>query len=124
MIKLTITTGTEMDFFRRGKGLARRLDQGDRIPAESFISFEDPEEILQLVTAARVDLFKAVKEEPGSITEIAHRLHRDRSAVKRDVDILAAAGLVQVETRPIRGHGRMKYVKAAAEKFQLVAQVG
>jgi predicted transcriptional regulator len=124
MIKLTITTGTEKDFFRRGKGLARRLDRGDRIPVENIISFEDPEEILELVTAARVNLFKAVKEEPGSITEIAHRLHRDRSAVKRDVDILAAAGLVQVETRPFSGHGRKKYVKAAAEKFQLVAQVG
>ena len=124
MVKLTITTGTEKDFFRRGKELARKLDRGDRMPVENFISFEDPAEILELVTAARVDLFRAVKEEPGSITEIAHRLHRDRSAVKRDVDILAAAGLVHVEARPLRGHGRMKYVRAAAEKFQLVAQVG
>lgn len=124
MLKLTITTGTEEDFFRRGRELARRLDRGDRIPAESLISFEDPEEILELVTGARVDLFRAVKEEPGSITEIAQRLHRDRSAVKRDVDILAAAGLVQVETRPLPGHGRMKYVKVAAEKFRLMAEVG
>lgn len=124
MIKLTITTGTEMDFFQRGKELARKLDREDRIPVENIISFEDPAEILELVTAARIELFKAVKGEPGSITEIAHRLHRDRSAVKRDVDILAAAGLVEVETRPLRGHGRMRYVRAAAEKFQLVAQVG
>ncbi|MCM2358294.1 MAG: MarR family transcriptional regulator [Geobacteraceae bacterium] len=124
MIKLTITTGTEKDFFQRGKGLARRLDNGERVPAANIITFEDPEDILELVTAARVDLFRAVKDEPGSIAEIARRLHRDRSAVKRDVDILAAAGLIQVETKPFRGHGRMKFVKVLAEKFQLTAQVG
>lgn len=89
MVKLTITTGTEKEFFSRGRDLARRLDKGQPIPVENIITFEDPEDILELVTAARIDLFKAVREEPGSIAEIARRLHRDRSAVKRDVDILA-----------------------------------
>ncbi len=124
MVKLTITTGTEKDFFRRGKELARRLDKGERLPPESIVTFEDPEDILELVTAARVNLFRAVKKEPGSIAEIARRLHRDRSAVKRDVDVLEAAGLVEVETRSFPGHGRMRFVKAVAEKFQLIAQVG
>jgi predicted transcriptional regulator len=124
MVKLTITTGTEEEFFRRGRTLARKLDRGESIAAGNIITFEDPEDILELVTAARVDLFRAVKEEPGSIAEIARRLHRDRSAVKRDVDILAAAGLVQVETKPFHGHGQMKFVKALADRFQLTAQVG
>lgn len=123
MVKLTITTGTAEEFFSRGRELARRLDRGEGIPVENIITFEDPEDILELVTAARVDLFRAVKEEPGSIAEIARRLHRDRSAVKRDVDILEAAGLVQVETRPFHGHGRMKFVKAGADSFQLTALV-
>lgn len=123
-VKLTITTGTEREFFERGKEFARKLDRGERVRPESVISFEDPEDLLELVTAARVDLFRAVKEEPGSIAEIARRLHRDRSAVKRDVDILAAAGLVLVEVKPFHGHGLMKFVKAATEKFQLMAQVG
>lgn len=109
---------------RGDRQTSRSLDRGERVSAESIITFEDPGDILELVTAARVDLFMAVKDEPGSISEIARRLHRDRSAVKRDVDILAAAGLVQVETKPFRGHGRMKFVKALAEKFQLTAQVG
>lgn len=124
MIKLTITTGNEKEFFSRGRELARRLDSSEPIPVENIITFEDPEDILELVTAARIDLFKAVKEEPGSIAEVARRLHRDRSAVKRDVDILAAAGLIQVEMRPFHGHGRMKFVKAVADSFQLTAQVG
>jgi predicted transcriptional regulator len=86
--------------------------------------FEDPEDILEIITNARVSLFRAVKQEPGSITDIARRLHRDRSAVKRDVDVLVGAGLVQIFDVPHHGHGRKKYVKAAADQFQLVAQVG
>lgn len=69
-------------------------------------------------------LFCSVKSEPGSITDLARRLHRDRSAVKRGVDILSVAGLVTVEPRPLPGHGRMKDVRAAAERFSLIAQVG
>lgn len=122
-MKLTITTGTETDFFQRGKELAWKLDRREWVEAENIITFEDPADILELVTTARLTLFRAVKEEPGSITEIARRLHRDRSAVKRDIDILAAAGLLQVEAKTFRGHGRIKFVKALAEKFQLMAQV-
>lgn len=123
-MRLTITTGTERDFFERGKEFARKLDMKESVEPEQIISFEDPQELLELVTAARMDLFRAVKEEPGSIAEIARRLHRDRSAVKRDVDILAEAGLIQVEVKPFRGHGRMKFIRAAADKFRLTAQVG
>ena len=123
-MKLTITTGTEKDFFERGREFARKLDRGEKIEPECVISFEDPQELLELVSTARMNLFKSVKEEPGSIAEIARRLHRDRSAVKRDVDKLAQAGLFNVELKPFSGHGRMKVVSAAADKFQLMAQVG
>jgi len=123
-MKLTITTGTERDFFERGKGLSGKLDKGEQVEPECIISFEDPQELLGLVTPARMNLFKAVKEEPGSIAEIARRLHRDRSAVKRDVEMLTNAGLMLVEVKPFPGHGRMKVVKAAADKFRLMAQVG
>jgi len=123
-MKLTITTGTEKDFFDRGTEFARKLDRGERVEPECVISFEDPQELLELVTTARMNLFKSVKEEPGSIADIARRLHRDRSAVKRDVDKLAQAGLFKVEVKPFSGHGRMKVITAAADKFQLMAQVG
>ena len=123
-MKLTITTGMEKDFFERGKQFARKLDKGEKVEPECIISFEDPQELLGLVTPARMNLFKTVKEEPGSIAEIARRLHRDRSAVKRDVEVLTNAGLVLVEVKPFHGHGRMKVVKAAADNFMLTAMVG
>lgn len=124
MMKLTITTGTEIDFFERGKELARKLDSGEKVEPECVISFEEPSELLELVTTARMNLFRAVKEEPGSIAEIARRLHRDRSAVKRDIDKLTEAGLLSVEEKPFSGHGRMKVISAAADTFRLMAQVG
>ena len=65
-----------------------------------------------------MNLFRAVKEEPGSIAEIARRLHRDRSAVKRDIDKLTEAGLFSAEEKPFSGHGRMKVISATADTFK------
>lgn len=124
MLKLTITTGSTSEFFERGKILARKIDSGEAVESGTLIMFEDPEDILEIVTNARVGVFRAVKEEPGSITDIARRLHRDRSAVKRDVDVLVGAGLIEICDIPHSGHGRKKYLRAAADQFQLLAQVG
>ena len=123
MTKLTIKTGTEKDFFARGRRLAKAADRGEPIPAERIISFEDPADVMKLITVTRLALFRAVKEAPGSITDIAARLHRDRSAVKRDLDELEQVGLVTIVEKILPGHGRMKEVRATATRFQLTAEV-
>jgi len=123
MTKLVIKTGSAETFFKRGRQLAAAADRGARLPDECTLSFDDPDELVRLVTTARLALFRAVKEEPGSITQIARRLQRDRSAVKRDVDALLAAGLLTVTDKILPGHGRMKEVRAAASRFRLLAHV-
>jgi predicted transcriptional regulator len=123
-MKLTITTGTEEEFFARGKELALKLDKGESVKPEFTMTFEDPQDLLELVTTAKLNIFMTAKAEPGSIADIARRLHRDRSAVKRDIDKLVDAGLIAIETKPFHGHGRMKVVSAAADTFRLTAQVG
>lgn len=123
MTKLIVKTGTEEDFFKRGRQLARAADRGERLPDERIISFEDPADVMKLITSARLALFRTVKEMPGSITEISGRLHRDRSAVKRDVDELERAGLVTVSEKVLPGHGRMKEVRATALRFSLQAEI-
>jgi len=123
MTKLTIKTGAEDDFFRRRRLLARAADSGEQLPDERIISFEDPADVMRLITSARLALFRAVKEMPGSITDIAERLHRDRSAVKRDIDELERAGLVTIADKVLPGHGRMKEVRATANRFSLQAEV-
>lgn len=123
MKNVILKAGTEQDFFKGGKTLARLADAGKPLPDERTVSFENPAELLRLLTASRLDLFRSVKDAPGSITVIAGRLHRDRSAVKRDVDQLAQAGLVTIETKVLPGHGHMKEVRAAAACFRLEAMV-
>lgn len=122
MNKLTIKTGTEEDFFNRGRRLGEVADAGDRLPDEIILSFEDPADVMKLMTSTRLALFRAIKDAPGSITNIAERLHRDRSAVKRDVDEMARAGLVTVTEKSFPGHGRIKEVRAAANRFSLQAE--
>ena len=75
----------------------------------------------RILTAAKIALFRVIKERPGSITDIAGRLKRDRSAVKRDIDDLQKAGLVSVAERASPGHGRFKEVCVVAEKVVLTA---
>lgn len=123
MKNVTLKASNEQDFFRRGKVLARLADTGQSMPEERTVSFEDPADLLRLLTASRLDVFRSVKSEPGSITVIAGRLHRDRSAVKRDVDQLAQAGLVTIETKTLPGHGQMKEIRASADIFRLEALV-
>jgi predicted transcriptional regulator len=60
---------------------------------------------------------------PTLFTQISERLHRDRSAVKRDVDELERAGLVTIADKVLPGHGRMKEVRATANRFSLQAEV-
>lgn len=124
MSTLILKTANEDSFLKRGKRLAKLADAGKAIPQELVISFEEPGDLLRLLTAARLDLFRAIKEHPDSITCIAKRLHRDRSAVKRDVDQLAEAGLVLIEKQVHPGHGQMKQVRVAAKAFRLEAQLG
>ena len=107
------------DFFKRGKTIAKLADQGKTIPSEHIIAFEDPEDMARLITTAKLALFREVRQSPGSITELSERLHRDRSAVKRDIDELEAAGLIVVQEMPLPGHGRKKQVRAVAEQVLL-----
>jgi len=123
MTRLIIKTGTEADFFRRGLELARTADRGGQLSPQRVVSFEDPAEMMKVVTEGRLALFRCVKDAPGSITDIAVRLKRDRSAVKRDVDALENVGLLTVTERVLPGHGRMKEVRVVADRFSLRADV-
>jgi predicted transcriptional regulator len=118
-MKTTIKVANTEEFFKRGKSIAKLADQGKPIPRERIIAFEDPEDLARLITTAKLVLFREVKECPGSITDLSQRLHRDRSAVKRDVDELERFGLVEVEEKPFPRHGRKKEVRAVAEQVML-----
>ncbi len=118
-MRTVIKVESPADFFKRGKVIAKLADQGKQIPGEHIIAFEDPEDMARLITTAKLALFREVRQSPGSITELSERLHRDRSAVKRDIDELEKAGLIAVQDMPLPGHGRKKEVRAVAEQVLL-----
>ena len=119
----TVNTGTTEEYFAQVRETAKQLDRGDVPKPEFTLTIEDPGDMFAVMSPARLELFRAAKSDPSSITAIAHRLHRDRSTVKKDVDILVAAGLLNIEEVPLPGHGRQKFVRAVADRIQLQAVV-
>jgi predicted transcriptional regulator len=111
----------EKEFFKNGKRIARLADSGEILEEEKTISFEDPADLLHILTSARLAIMRAILERPYSITEVAQHLGRDRSAVKRDILLLEEAGLVVVEEKILPGHGRKKEVRSAAKNLRLEA---
>ncbi len=123
MRNVVVKTGTTKEFFDQVRKSFQQIDRGE-VPARSFtLTFEDPADMFAIMTPARLELFRAAKAEPASITALAHALGRDRSTVKRDVDLLVNAGLLDVADIPLRGHGRQKFVRALADEIHLRAVV-
>jgi predicted transcriptional regulator len=85
------------------------------------VAFEDINDLLCLLTAKRVLLLKQVKETPSSISTLAKKLNRDRSAVTRDVQMLERFGVVEVTEKPLSGHGKQKWVAPLAGEIRLTA---
>ena len=121
MKRTIVRLGTLPEFFERGRGYAKRADAKTRLPRSHLITFEDPADMLRFLTPARIALFRAIRLRPGSISTIAARVKRDRSAVTRDVAELQRFGLVRVADEVLAGHGRMKKVSAAAGEIRLEA---
>jgi predicted transcriptional regulator len=119
--KTEIRVEREDAFFERGRKLAKAADRGDAIPPSCVVAFEDVGSLLHVLTAKRVLLLKQVNQTPTSISVLAKRLKRDRSAVTLDVQILERFGVIQVTEKPLPGHGRQKWITPLADEIQLTA---
>ena len=108
-------------FFDRGHKIARALDKGERIPRSRVIAFEDVASLLHVLTEKRVLLLKQVRDTPGSISSLAKRLNRDRSAVTRDIQVLERFGVVVVTEKALPGHGTQKWITPIAAEIRLTA---
>lgn len=121
--KITIATASTDDFFRRVLNNARKLDRGEEIEPGITITFEDPLEMLDILTAERVRLLKKTKSGALPITHLASQLKRDLRAVSRDVARLEKVGLLRTSYRANPGHGRFKVVEPVAREFVLTASI-
>lgn len=121
--KVTIATGTADDFFRRVRENAGRLDRGEAIEPGITITFEDPLEMLEILTAERVRLLRKTKSGARPIANLASDLRRDVRAVSRDVARLEKVGLLRTSYRTNPGHGRFKIVEPVAQEYVLTASI-
>jgi predicted transcriptional regulator len=121
--KVTIATDTAEGFFNRVRGDAAKLDRGETIAPKISITFEDPLELLNVLTAERVRLLRRAKSGSLPITELAMGLKRDLRAVSRDVVRLEKAGLLRTNYRVNPGHGRYKVVEPVAKEYKLTASL-
>lgn len=110
---LTIHTDGFEGFRKRSLERARELDRGERLVPEKSLTIE----AFQILTRARISVYKKVKEKETSITALAKLLKRSREAVSRDVTALHSAGLVTLRSVSNPGHGQVVMVAPAAKRI-------
>lgn len=124
MTKIVIRTDDVAGFFSRAKDAALRADRGEAFDGKLTLSFEDPQRMFTVLSQARRRLMLEVMHEPRTINELSHRLHRNRSAITKDVGLLEKIGLLVSQRQTNPGHGIQKVVKAVAPKIEMVATLG
>jgi hypothetical protein len=63
--KLIIKTGTEEDFFASGRRIAKAADQGKTIAKNRIISFEDPVDVMRLITETGILVHQGLEAGAG-----------------------------------------------------------
>ncbi len=124
MTKIVIRTDDVAGFFSRAKEAAQRADRGEAFEGKVTLSFEDPQRMFTVLSGARRRLMLEVMHEPRTINELSHRLHRNRSAITKDVGLLEKMGLLVSQRQTNPGHGIQKVVRSVAPKIELVATLG
>lgn len=114
-------TGTVEAFFDRARSAARRADRGEAFDGTITLSFEDPQQMFAVLSAARRALVQAVIGRPMTMAELTRTLKRERTAITKDVKLLEAAGLLHTQRESNPGHGVKTVVRAAARRIDLVA---
>lgn len=110
-LNFIVRTGSIEEFFTRGKHIAKSLDKKKNNPNTRIISFEDPADLISFLTKTKLDLLTALRKKPESITGLARKLHRSRSAIDRDIKMLESVGIVTSEYISSSGHGRFRIIK-------------
>jgi predicted transcriptional regulator len=119
-----LATGTADEFCERSKLRAEKLDRGERLAPEIRVTFEDPADLLRVLSAERLRVLHTIRiKTKPTISGLAIILKRDRKAVSRDVKLLESLGLLRTREESNPGHGVMTVVEPLAEKYHLTATV-
>jgi len=122
-VKVRMTNDGRKGFFGRAREHARKLDRGEKLAAEMTISFENPSDILLILSPQRIRVLEFARKGARPVSSLASGLKRDTRAVSRDVELLEQFGLLRTRYEANPGHGRRRIVEPCAEKYQLIATV-
>ena len=118
-MKAKIYTDGFEGYAKRSLERAKKLSSGRKIEPEIAITFEDPLKMAAVLTPERIRLCQVARRGPFPLSKLAAELHRDAKAVRRDVSTLERAGLLRTHLEANPGHGRVRLVEPAAERFDL-----
>ncbi len=121
MTKVVIRTGDVKGFFARAKMAAQKADRGEKLDKSVTFSFQDPAQMFTVLSETRRNLMREVMTEAKTINQLVEILHRDRSAITRDIGKLEELGLLVSNRQANPGHGIQKVVQSIAPKIELVA---
>ena len=124
MTKVIIRTDKVEGFFDRARKAAQKADRRESFKKSATFSFEDPQEMFMVLSQARRRLMLEVMDEPKMITQLTAKLHRERSAITKDIGLLEKLGLLVSQKRSNPGHGVEKLVRAVAPKIEMIASLG
>lgn len=121
---LKIKTGSVQNFFADVGAVMQMADNKKSIKLKPrTITFEDPTDMLYFLSAVKIKLINTIRKKPDSITNLAKTMHRNISAVARDVNELEKVGIVQAHSVVNPGHGRCKIIELTATKLTLEAYI-
>jgi predicted transcriptional regulator len=106
---------------KRSLERAQRRESGQRIEPERIITFADPLDMMQCLTAQRIRLCQVARKKRLSVSALAEDLGRNRGSVTRDVNKLKEFGLIRLREQVNPGHGVVQIVEPVAEKIDLRA---
>lgn len=124
MTKIVVRSDDVSGFFARAKNAAQRADRAEHFDGCVTFSFEDPSRMFAVLSEARRRLMLEVMTEPKTISQLSQRLHRNRSAVTKDVGMLEKLGLIISDRQANPGHGVQKVVRSIAPKIEMIATLG
>jgi predicted transcriptional regulator len=110
-------------FFQRAREHARKLDRDEVLPPAIALSFENPSDMVRVLSEERVRLLRFARKRPAAVSELAAGLRRDTRAVSRDVDLLEQFGLLTTRYQSNPGHGKRRIVESRAETIELRAAI-
>ena len=120
-MRLIIKTDGFEGYAKRAVLRARKLDRREPIKPEITLTFGNPLDMLEVLTAERIRLVQKVRTKSVSISALAASLGRDPKSVRRDVLKLERAGVIRTREQINPGHGRVKIVEPVARECQLTA---